>query len=212
VVALQTVDLDVGYGGMAAVQRGLHLEVPTGTLLGIVGPNGAGKTTLLESLAGLLAVQRGRILFQGQDVTEHGAAKRRRLGIALVREGRRIFPSLSVEENLLVAHGALGEAKDSGSVLEQIYAAFPALRKRRALSGALLSGGEQQMLAIARATIVRPVVLMADEPFRGLAALVTEEVARTLHRMRQEGTSVVVAEESERALHELGVDELLRLS
>ncbi|GAA1853961.1 ABC transporter ATP-binding protein [Pseudonocardia ailaonensis] len=210
-MSLVVEDLAVGHPGLAPVLSGVGLTVEPGTIVGVVGPNGAGKTTLLESIAGLLACRGGSITLDGRKVDGRSAADRRHDGIALVREGRRIFASLSVEENLLVAHRGRRSSRSREQVLERSYEQFPRLTERKHLSGALLSGGEQQMLAIARATAEPASVLLADEPYMGLSWKICDEVTRALHRMREQGMALLVADESERSLRDLGVDHVVRL-
>lgn len=206
--------LAVGYPGLAPVLRGVDLVVPRGRIVGLVGPNGVGKTTLLETLAGMRQPMAGTVSYEGTDVTRMKATERRLSGIALVREGRRIFPSLTVEENLLVGYRPSKATSTTSrtAALDEAYALFPALRERRQLSGALLSGGEQQMLAIARATMMPAGVLLADEPFMGLSWRLTKTVAEALHAKREQGMAVLVADESERSLQEFGVQEIVRLT
>ena len=211
-MSLVVTNLAVGYAGLAPVLSGVSFTVRPGAIVGIVGPNGAGKTTLLESIAGLLTCRGGSIVLDGDEVAKRPAAARRHDGIALVREGRRIFPSLSVEENLLVAHrGGRRSSQTRAELLKRSYKQFPRLTERKHLSGALLSGGEQQMLAIARATAEPASVLLADEPYMGLSWKICGDVTQALHRMRERGMALLVADESERSLTDLGVDDVIRL-
>jgi len=196
--------IEAGYGS-TRVLKGLSLEVAKGQAVAVLGANGAGKSTLMKTIAGLVRPSAGRIEFAGEDITETEANERPALGIALAPEGREIFSSLSIEENLRIGATALrrrfggSEAKSRiAEGLERVYAMFPVLGERRHNRGSDLSGGQQQMLAIGRALVGQPKLLMFDEPCLGLAPKVGNEVYEVLHRLRAEGQSLIVVEESSR--------------
>jgi branched-chain amino acid transport system ATP-binding protein len=190
------------YGRIQALDD-ISLAVGRGEAVAVLGPNGAGKTTLLRSLAGALRVAAGRIVFDGSDVTNVPADARARAGLVLCPEGRGIFTTLTVERNLLLGAGPqrarLGRRAARTAVpaaLERVYELFPVLRERRHASGGALSGGQQQMLALARALMTEPKVLLLDEPSLGLAPLVVDELYRRLVELRDGGQTLVVVEES----------------
>ncbi len=181
-----------GYGGLS-VFREASFELRQGATLGILGPNGAGKSTLLKTIAGLLPAHAGQVLFRGADVAGLPAYRRARLGLALVPEGRQIISSLTVAENLELSRAATGLPEQA--YRERLAATmnlFPRLRERKRLQGGSLSGGEQQMLAIARALMLDPTVLMLDEPTQGLAPIVIKQVLETLRALKGRHTMVVV--------------------
>jgi len=191
VSVLEVEQLDAYHGLLQAV-RGVSLSVSEGETLALVGANGAGKTTLLRAIAGGHRATEGRIVFDGSDVSSLPAHRRVRLGITLVPEGRRLFPEMTVEENLLVA-GRIGRKGDWN--LRRAYDAFPmleALRKKRA---ATLSGGEQQATAIARALMTNPRLLLIDEASLGLAPVVVDRVYASLESVVGGGTTVVLVEQ-----------------
>ena len=197
-------DLVVGYG-KTRVLKGIGFELDEGGSLAILGANGAGKSTLMMTLAGLLRPWQGSIKLEGKDVTRTSADRRAALGIALVPEGRRIFATLSIEENLLIGAtslstrlGASAGRQRAAATLERVYSMFPVLGERRRHQGANLSGGQQQMLAIGRAMMAEPHILLMDEPCLGLAPRVGNEVYAALEEIRQAGQSVIVVEESSR--------------
>ena len=178
-----------GYGA-ALVLHGLSFELPQGRSLAILGRNGVGKTSTLETLMGNTRVTRGAIRWRGQDITRWPPHRRARDGLGWVPQEREVFPSLTVEENLTVVARA-GEWN-----LQRVYAFFPRLRERRANFGNQLSGGEQQMLAIGRALMTNPRLLLLDEPMEGLAPMVVEELAAAIRRLcRQEGLACIVVEQ-----------------
>ena len=184
--------LSGGYGGLS-VFRDVAFEVPAGRTLGILGPNGAGKTTLLKTIAGLLPAHGGRVLLSGDDVEDLPAFRRTRRGLVLVPEGRQIISGLSVVENLELSLAAtrLAQARYLAR-LDAVLALFPRLAERRRQSSGSLSGGEQQMLAIARALMLEPRVLMLDEPTQGLAPVIVRQVLDTLRSLKGRHTMVVV--------------------
>jgi branched-chain amino acid transport system ATP-binding protein len=194
----------VGYGH-TKVLKGVSLELREGESLAVLGANGAGKSTLMMTLAGLLRPWEGSIRLDGVDITVVPAEARPALGIVLAPEGRGIFGSLSIEENLTMGATALkrrfgtAQARErTARALEQVYEMFPVLGRRRRDSGANLSGGQQQMLAIGRALAAEPRVLLMDEPCLGLAPKVGNEVYAALRALRETGQSLIVVEESSR--------------
>lgn len=188
---LEATGIDAGYGDFQAL-FGIDLTVDEGDLLALVGANGAGKSTLLDVLAGALPAQRGSIRLDGTDITGVGDFTRVRKGIALVPEGRRLFPSLTVEENLLVGASA---GRPGHWNLAALYDCFPLVADRRGRRADRLSGGEQQAVAIARALMSNPRLLLLDEVSLGLAPIVVEQVYDALPRIRREGTTVVLVEQ-----------------
>jgi branched-chain amino acid transport system ATP-binding protein len=182
-------DVRAGYGD-AVVLDGITLGVPQRRSLAVLGRNGVGKSTLLLTIMGLTRVSRGAVLWRGRDITRAAPHWRARNGLAWVAQEREIFPSLSVEENLMVASRA------GRWDLEAVYRLFPRLNERRASRGNHLSGGEQQMLAIARALMTNPMLLLLDEPLEGLAPIIVEELTAAIRRMiADEGTAFVLVEQ-----------------
>jgi branched-chain amino acid transport system ATP-binding protein len=179
-------DVRAGYGD-AVVLDGISLEVPENGSLAVLGRNGVGKSTLLLTLMGLTSVKRGRIVFRAREISGLAPHRRARLGIGWVAQEREIFPSLSVEENLTVA------ARPGPWNLKKIHDLFPRLAERRANLGNQLSGGEQQMLAIARALMTNPALLLLDEPLEGLAPIIVEELAAALKNL--EGVATILVEQ-----------------
>jgi len=181
------------YYGESHVLQGVSLAVERGQVVALLGRNGMGKTTLIRSLIGFTPPRQGRIVFRGIDITKLAPFRSVAMGMGLVPQGRRIFPSLSVLENLTVA--AKGTAK-AGWSLERIFALFPRLKERLSHPGNKLSGGEQQMLAIARALMTNPDLLLMDEPTEGLAPLLVREVGRVLAELKGQGLSILLVEQS----------------
>jgi branched-chain amino acid transport system ATP-binding protein len=182
--ALELEQLNGGYPPLT-VFRDVRFKVLTNNTVGILGPNGAGKTTLLKTVAGLLPALRGRILFNGKDIGALRAHERARAGLVLVPEGRQILTSLTVHQNLELSRATnrLDEAAYMRK-LDEILAIFPRLRERRNQLGGSLSGGEQQMLAIARAMMIDPILLMLDEPTQGLAPIMVRQVLSVLQTLK----------------------------
>ena len=194
----------VGYGH-TRVLKGISIELAEGQALAVLGANGAGKSTLMATLAGLLRPWEGRIVLDGQDITDVPAEERPALGVALAPEGRGIFATLSIEENLLMGatslkrrFGAADAKQRTAETLDRVYSMFPVLGARRKDRGCNLSGGQQQMLAIGRALLAQPKVLLMDEPCLGLAPKVGNEVYAALQELRRDGQSLIVVEESSR--------------
>jgi branched-chain amino acid transport system ATP-binding protein len=190
--------LNAFYGAIH-VLRGIDLALRPGETLALIGRNGMGKTTLLRSLMGLVADRRGRILLGERDVTKAPPETIARAGVALVPEGRGVFASLSVVENLVMA-ARPGRGGARTWTLDTIFELFPRLRERRRNGGHQLSGGEQQMLTIGRALMTNPDVMLIDEATEGLAPLVAQEIWHTLDRIRREGVATIVVDKNFRAL------------
>jgi branched-chain amino acid transport system ATP-binding protein len=194
--------LECRYGKVAAV-RGLSLEVARGELVSLIGANGAGKTTTLKAISGVLAPSAGRIVFDGQDITRASARRVLALGIAHCPEGRRVFPDMTVRENLEMGCYLRTDKAGIEADLERLYERFPILAERRAQAAGTLSGGEQQMLAISRALMSRPRLVMFDEPSLGLAPNVVERTFDIIRQIRADGVTVVMVEQNAFAALEL---------
>jgi len=179
------------YYGASHVLQGVSLTVGPGEVVAILGRNGMGKTTLMRSIIGFTPPRRGAVRFKGQDITGWAAYRVAALGMALVPQGRRVFPSLSVRENLDVARR--GDGRWS---LERVYAVFPRLSERERNRASKLSGGEQQMLAIGRALMSNPDLVLMDEPTEGLAPLLVREVGRVMGELRGQGLSILLVEQN----------------
>ncbi|MBI2875028.1 MAG: ABC transporter ATP-binding protein [Firmicutes bacterium] len=190
---LEVQELYVHYGEIAAV-RNVSMTVDKGRIVCLIGNNGAGKTSTLMAVSGAHRASSGRITLKGQPVTGLPADRVVRRGLVLVPEGRRIFPSLSVEENLLM--GAVTNRRRAGEALARSYRMFPVLRDRRRQPGGSLSGGEQQMLAVGRALMAEPELVMFDEPSLGLAPKIVDLIFETISRLREEGLTVLLVEQN----------------
>jgi branched-chain amino acid transport system ATP-binding protein len=176
-------DIHVSYGKIAAV-RGVSIEVGHGEIVALIGPNGAGKSTLLKAIAGLLPIPRGNVAFDSGEIANRPAAEVMRMGLALVLEGRSTLKQMTVRENLILGAYARHDHARIAKDLDQMLTRFPALRDRLKQRAGTLSGGEQQMLVIARALMSRPRLLMLDEPSLGLAPLVTARIFELIHELR----------------------------
>lgn len=187
--------LEVCYGGIRAV-KGIDLRLDQGETLCLIGANGAGKTSILRALSGTLAPRRGRILYNGRDITDTPSHKRVGLGMALVPEGRGVFDRLGVEENLLMGAYLCSDKVRIAADLARVYELFPRLAERRHQQGGTLSGGEQQMLAIARALMSRPRLLLLDEPSMGLAPLMVQKIFATIRLIAAEGVTLLLVEQN----------------
>ncbi|MCC7286590.1 MAG: ABC transporter ATP-binding protein [Burkholderiaceae bacterium] len=195
---LELKDIHVAYGEREAV-RGLSMSVEAGRIVALVGSNGAGKTTTLRAILGLQPPQRGQVLFEGQRIDRLAPPEIVARGIALSPEGRRVFPRMTVHENLLMGGFLQRDASQLKRDVEQAFEHFPKLRERRKQLAGSLSGGEQQMLAIARALMARPKVLLLDEPSLGLAPIRVQEIMRImLDISRQEKLAIVLVEQNAR--------------
>ena len=181
------------YYGDSYVLQGLSMTLNEGQILGLLGRNGVGKTTLVNSLVGFNPPARGRILFKGHDITHLPSFQTVKLGMGLVPQGRRVFPTLSVEENLIVA-SRIGNSQ--GWDLSRIYDLFPRLSERRRQRAKTLSGGEQQMLAIGRGLMTNPDCLILDEPSEGLAPLIIQQVWNVIAKLKEQGLSILLVEQN----------------
>ena len=182
------------YLGDSHIIQGVSLAVPAGAVVALLGRNGAGKTTILRSIMRMVQPRRGRVTFDGRDISTLKTFEIARARIAFVQETRAIFPSLSVEENLAIA--TRPPDGDGGWTIERIFADFPNLAARRRNGGAQLSGGEQQMLAIARALVANPRLLLLDEPSEGLAPLIVRQIADIIARLKRAGMTMLLVEQN----------------
>jgi branched-chain amino acid transport system ATP-binding protein len=198
-LVLEIEDLSVAYGGIPAV-TGVTLGVASGSIVTVIGPNGAGKSTLLNAVMGVLP-SGGRIRFGGRDLRGAGVEARVQAGMSLVPEKRELFASMSVEDNLRLGffrHRAQGRAA-AARALDEVFALFPRLRERRRQQAGTLSGGERQMLAMGRALMARPALLMLDEPSLGLAPLIVRDIFHTITALRRTGVAILLVEQNARA-------------
>jgi len=194
-VLLKVSQLSVAYGGIQAV-RDLSLEVAPGEMVCLIGANGAGKTTTLKAISGLIAPQAGSVHFDGQSLARQPAHQVARRGLTLVPEGRGVFPRMSVAENLMMGAYSRNDRSAIAGDLDQVYALLPRLTERRAQLAGLLSGGEQQMLALGRAMMARPRLLLLDEPSMGLAPLMVQAVFDIIRRIAAGGVAVLLIEQN----------------
>ncbi|MGQ9369529.1 ABC transporter ATP-binding protein [Azospirillum sp. ST 5-10] len=190
-------DVSVAYGKIEAV-RGVSLAIEAGRIVTVVGANGAGKTTLLNAAMGILPAA-GRILFEGRDVGADGIEARVAAGLSLVAEKRELFATMSVEDNLRLGAYTRPRGERAGDALEQVYTLFPRLKERRRQAAGTLSGGERQMLAMGRALMAKPRVLMLDEPSLGLAPRIVKEILELVSELRATGVAILLVEQNARA-------------
>jgi len=201
---LKVRNLEAGYGPLKVLKQ-VSLHVSAGEIVTLIGANGAGKSTLLRALSGLLATGGGEVLFNGTSIRGLPAERIVDLGIALVPEGRQVFAAMSVRENLILGgyvaarRGRGRDGQGTSRSLEQVYELFPVLRERTEQLAGTLSGGEQQMLAMGRALMTDPRLLMMDEPSMGLAPLIVRDIFRAIQRLRDEGRTVLLVEQNARA-------------
>ncbi len=194
-------NLDAGYGNLSVLRR-VSIHVNAGEIVTIIGANGAGKTTLLKTVMGLLKAQSGEIVFNNQNIHQAATDAIVFRGCSLVPEGRQVFPAMPVRENLLL--GAYvefkrGNKRDAARYLEHVYGLFPVLKQREHQLAGTLSGGEQQMLAMGRALMSRPRLIMLDEPSMGLAPLMVREIFHIITKLREEGNTVLLVEQNARS-------------
>lgn len=201
-IVLEVRELDAGYEDLQ-VLWGISMDVRKGEIVSLLGSNGAGKTTTLRAITGLIKPLRGEILLKGERITELPSYRRVSLGLSLVPEGRQLFPMMTVMENLEMGAYTVRAREKFEDSLEWVFSLFPVLKERRNQLAGTMSGGEQQMLAIARALMSRPEVLALDEPSMGLAPKLVSDIFYTLERMRADGVTILLAEQNARAALEV---------
>jgi branched-chain amino acid transport system ATP-binding protein len=197
---LRIKNLEAGYGKLRVLKK-VSLHVDAGEIVTLIGANGAGKTTLLSTISGLIRASGGEIVLQGGDITRAPAEKIVARGCSLVPEGRQVFATMSVRDNLILG-GYVQHAKGDRrfrDYMKHIFELFPVLRERQAQLAGTLSGGEQQMLAMGRSLMARPALIMLDEPSTGLAPLVVKAIFRVIRKMREEGNTVLLIEQNAKA-------------
>ncbi len=192
---LSVENLHVSYGAIRAL-HGISFHVEKGEIVTLIGANGAGKSTTLRTISGLLLADRGKIVYDGTDITNIGADRIVRMGIVQVPEGRKIFAPLTVRENLEMGAFTRRDKREIEESMEFVFSIFPRLRERAEQMGGTLSGGEQQMLAVARALMAKPRLLLMDEPSMGLAPILVEEIFNIIQRINQEGVTILLVEQN----------------
>jgi len=193
---LELANVESAYGPIRAI-RGVSLKVQRGQIATVLGSNGAGKTTILKTISGIIDPRKGQVHFQGQDITARDPAEIVRRGLSHVPEGREVFPLLSVRDNLLMGAYTRSDRDAVASDMETVFAYFPILRERAAQDAGLLSGGQQQMLAISRALMARPELILLDEPSLGLSPKLTKEIFEIVVRInREQGTTILLVEQN----------------
>ena len=192
---LTLMNVSTKYGSIDAI-KGISLGVQPGEIVSLIGANGAGKTTLMKTIAGLLAHHEGSIVFQGRAIDDKPGHKRVRMGVVLVPEGREVFAPLTVEENLLMGAYLIKSKKEVKTNQQIVYEVFGRLHERRSQIAGTLSGGEQQMLAIGRALMARPQLLMLDEPSLGLAPLMVQEIFQVIQKINLDGKTILLVEQN----------------
>ena len=192
---LEIKDLEVYYGMIQAI-KGISFEVNEGEVIALIGANGAGKTTILHTISGLIAPKKGSITFEGQEITKIPAHKIVENGLAQVPEGRRVFPSLSVLQNLKLGAYTRKDKKEIDDTLKMIYERFPRLEERKNQPAGTLSGGEQQMLAMGRALMSKPRIILMDEPSMGLSPIFVNEILDIIKQVSASGTTVLLVEQN----------------
>ncbi len=192
---LSVENLHVSYGAIRAL-HGISFHVEKGEIVTLIGANGAGKSTTLRTISGLLLTDRGKIVYDGTDITNMGADRIVQMGIVQVPEGRKIFAPLTVRENLEMGAFTRRDKREIEESMEFVFSIFPRLRERAEQLGGTLSGGEQQMLAVARALMAKPRLLLMDEPSMGLAPILVEEIFNIIQRINQEGVTILLVEQN----------------
>jgi branched-chain amino acid transport system ATP-binding protein len=201
-ILLEVDDIEVAYGKARAV-NGATVRVPRGSITAIVGPNGAGKTTLLKAVCGLQPLRAGHIRWEGSRIDGRASREIAALGIAHVPEGRRVFGKMTVLDNLRLGAYLRNDAADVARTLDMVFQAFPRLKERQTQRSGSLSGGEQQMLAIGRALMASPKLIMADEMSQGLAPVIVQEVYRRLLEVNRQGVTILLVEQNARLAFKL---------
>jgi branched-chain amino acid transport system ATP-binding protein len=194
-VLLEISDIHAGYGKIE-ILRGISLKVETGRVVSIIGPNGAGKSTMFKALFGLLRVSQGSVTFEGRDVTNLPPRDLLAAGIALVPQGRNVFPLMSVDQNLRLGAYIRKNDQQLEDDIARVYETFPMLQDARSKRAADLSGGQQQMLEMGRAMLLSPKLLLLDEPTLGLAPIVFKEIFRMIERLREQGQTILMVEQN----------------
>ena len=192
---LEARDLHAGYGKLE-ILKGVSLTIKPGQVVSIIGPNGAGKSTVFKTLFGLLPARQGRVLLDGEDITNRPPADLLRRGMAYVPQGRNVFPLMTVEENLLLGAYTRPRSAELDGEVERVYETFPVLRESRRKRASDLSGGQQQMLEMARALLLKPRLILLDEPTLGLAPLVFREIFRIVESLRRLGQTILMVEQN----------------
>ena len=192
---LEVKDLQVYYGVICAL-KGISFEVNEGEIVSLIGANGAGKTTMMQSVVGIIPKKSGSVIFDGKDITKTPCHKIVQLGMTQVPEGRRIFQELSVYENLMMGAYTVRNSQQFKEDLESVFERFPRLAERRNQIAGTLSGGEQQMLAMSRALMIRPKLLMLDEPSMGLAPILVDQIFEIIKELNKQGTTIVLVEQN----------------
>ncbi len=192
---LNVQNLDVYYGAIHALQD-ISFTLNEGEIVTLIGANGAGKSTTLRTISGLIRPRRGSIAFKGHNITTTAAEEIVKLGVSQVPEGRKIFAPLTVQENLEMGAYTRTDKVEMTQTLERVFKSFPRLRERLTQAGGTLSGGEQQMLAVGRALMARPTLLMMDEPSMGLSPILVQEIFKIIQEINQQGTSILLVEQN----------------
>ena len=192
---LEVKDLQVYYGVICAL-KGISFEVNEGEIVSLIGANGAGKTTMMQSVVGIIPKKSGSVIFDGKDITKTPCHKIVQLGMTQVPEGRRIFQELSVYENLMMGAYTVRNSQQFKEDLESVFERFPRLAERRNQIAGTLSGGEQQMLAMSRALMIRPKLLMLDEPSMGLAPILVDQIFEIIKELNKQGTTILLVEQT----------------
>ncbi len=192
---LNVQNLDVYYGAIHALQ-GISFTLNEGEIVTLIGANGAGKSTTLRTISGLIRPRRGSIEFKGHTITTTAAEEIVKLGVSQVPEGRKIFAPLTVQENLEMGAYTRENKEEIARSMDRVFKSFPRLRERLSQAGGTLSGGEQQMLAVGRALMARPTLLMMDEPSMGLSPILTQEIFKIIQEINQQGTSILLVEQN----------------
>ncbi len=199
---LEIIDLHVNYGGITAL-RGINLTIEENQIVTLIGANGAGKSSTLRAIMGLVAKSGGRVLYKGEDFTNLPTKDIVARGIAMVPEGRRVFADLTVEENLILGAYTRSDQKAIANDIKSVYDTFPRLKERSWQKAGTLSGGEQQMLAVGRALMVNPKILMMDEPSLGLAPLLVKDIFEIIDILRERGNTILLVEQNARKALEI---------